>query len=149
MRYKDTGNVHKDFHLSTNGTISYILENYDLAFLKGVFKRTAQKVYKDIYENLKAGNTVPLVEHTKYYFEREGGELSVTEKDGEVIFDVKRCPAVTHVKDRGYRLGTNFCLQTALMNEAWSEGTPFIITTCMTSEGRCRQIVRRKSHAAE
>jgi hypothetical protein len=149
MRYKDTGNVHMDFHLSTNATIEYILQHYDLDFLRELFRRTAQKVYKDLYENLKAGNAAPLVEHTAYYIEREGGALTVTEKDDEIIIDVIRCPAVFHARERGYRAPTDFCLQTALMNNAWSEGTPFEITTCIRSEGTCRQILRRKNNATQ
>ena len=41
MRYQDTGEVHKDFHLATNTTIHYILKTYGMETLREVFKNTA------------------------------------------------------------------------------------------------------------
>ena len=44
MRYRDTGNVHKDFQLATEATIRYALESYGPDFLSELFARTAQLI---------------------------------------------------------------------------------------------------------
>ena len=44
MRYKETGEVHMDFHRTTNGTIAYLRKTYGEKFLDEVFRRTAQDV---------------------------------------------------------------------------------------------------------
>ena len=45
LRYKSSGEVHKDFHGLTCATIHYILDNYGKDALDEILKSTAQKVY--------------------------------------------------------------------------------------------------------
>ena len=132
-----------DFHLATSATISYVLDEYGKPFLRELFRRTAQEVYGDIYENLKAGNIEPLLEHWEYYLKREGGEFELLRRDNETELHVKICPAVRHLRKRGKEPPSNFCLQTVLMNDAWSIDTPFSIETAVSGEGICRQTIRR------
>ena len=129
MRYRRTGNVHKDFHLATQTTIRYILEKYDRAFLAELFRRTAQRVYREIYQALVEGDAEPLVEHFRYYYGREGGEFTVDrEEDGVITFRVTACPAVTHVLEQRGNVDDTFYLQFELLAAGFGEGTPFDIT---------------------
>jgi hypothetical protein len=145
MRYRETGEVHKDFHLTTNTTVQYILEHYGMDFLRELFRRTAQNVYKDIYDNLKNGDYQPLLEHWSYFYEREGGKFKLSTKGDEVIFHVLQCPAVRHLKERGVPVTESFYLPTILLNESWSEGTPFKIETTVQGEGEYTNTIRRRS----
>lgn len=149
MRYKATGNLHKDFHLATNTTIRYVLKKYGQEFLRELFTRTAQRVYKDIYENLQAGNYTPLVEHWRYYYEREQGRFEIEKKDAEVVFHVLECPAVRHLQERNVQVTEEFYLQIVFMNEAWSENTPFEITVELLGVGEYRHIIRSRKHASK
>ncbi len=144
MRYRETGNVHKDFHLATDRTIKYILAEYGINFLKELFRRTAQRVYRVIYEALKSGNPEPWVEHMSYFFNREGGVFEIQRNNGNIIFKVTECPAVKHLKERGISPSVDFCLQTSLLNEAWAENTPFTIRTVVVGEGMCYQIIKSR-----
>ena len=72
MRYRETGNVHKDFHLSMNTSIKYVLRNYGMETLRELFRRTAQLVYREIYADLRGGNFSSLLEHWRYFYDREG-----------------------------------------------------------------------------
>ena len=143
MRYTDTGNLHKDFHLATAETISYVMDKYGKPFLRELFRRTAREVYRDIYESLKAGDVEPLLEYWEYYLKREGGEFELRRGKNETELIIKACPAVRHMREREKEPASSFCLQTVLMNEAWSSDTPFSIETVISGEGTCRQIVRR------
>ena len=134
-----------DFHLATSATISYVLDEFGKPFLRELFRRTAQEVYRDIYENLKAGNSEPLLEHWEYYMKREGGDFELDRRDDKVELNVRICPAVRHLRKQGKEPTPNFCLQTVLMNDAWSIGTPFSIKTAVSGEGSCRQTIRRIS----
>ena len=149
MRYQDTGNVHMDFHLATNTTIHYVLEEYGETFLKELWRRTAQQVYKDIYEHLKQGDMHPLLEHWEYYFKREKGVFHLTKDSTGAVLVVDECPAVRHLREKGVAPDPCFCSQTKHLNEAWSEGTPFEIATETTGVGSCRQVIRRKAYAAQ
>ncbi len=143
MRYKETGEVHMDFHRTTNGTISYLRKTHGDQFLDEVFRRTARDVYRSIHEDLKRGDPEQLVEHWTYFFDREKGEYAL-EREGETIrFIVKKCPAIAYLQERGIEVDPAFCRQTVVMNQTWSEGTPFEITTEVLGGGRCVQTIRR------
>lgn len=143
MRYKDTGEVHMDFHLATNKTIEYVLSEYGLDFLKELFRRTAQNVYRDIYNGLRRGDSQKLLEHWSYYYTREKGGFIITESSNEVCFHVTECPAVRHLITNKIPVNRNFYLQMELMNNAWSEDTPFNIETSVIAEGEYTMTIRR------
>ncbi len=141
MRYQETGNVHKDFHLAMNTSIQYVLRTYGMDFLRELFRRTAQQVYRDIYTNLQRGDWRPLLEHWRYFYDREEGKYEVTPVDGGFVFLVLDCPAVRHLKERGVPVTRDFLLQDILLNEGWSAGTPFRIETEVLGEGSYRMSV--------
>ncbi|MFP4028396.1 MAG: hypothetical protein ACLFWL_11455 [Candidatus Brocadiia bacterium] len=143
MRYRDSGEVHMDFHRTLNGTIKYLRENYGIEFLDQTFRRTARSVYRSIWEDLQRGDPEQLVEHWQHYFEREGGEIEIERAGKEITMHVKKCPAIAYLKSWGIKPDPAFCRQTAVMNDAWSENTPFEIMTEVTGEGECTQTIRR------
>lgn len=144
MRYRETGEVHRDFHRTLNGTIGYLREEYGREFLDDTFRRTAREVYRAIREDLAAGNPEHLVEHWRYFFEREGGEFTVERTDGEIRLRVTRCPAIAYLTARGIPIDPDFCRQTIVVNEALADGTPFTVTTEVLGGGRCTQTIRRR-----
>ena len=144
MRYEHTGNVHKDFHLATNTTIRYVLDQYGPDFLRELFRRTAQKVYADIYGHLKNGDADPLLEHWKYYYDREDGKYQVNTTPTSIEFAVEDCPAVRHLHQRDTAVTDEFYLQSALLNDGWSEGTPFVVSTEVVGDGRYTMTIRKR-----
>ena len=144
MRYRETGNLHLDFHRTTNGTIAYLRTKHGSEFLDETFRRTARNVYRAIREDLLNGDPQHLVEHWRYFFEREGGSISI-EEDGDTIrMTVHRCPAVRYLTDRGVEIDPDFCRQTVVINEALAEGSPFEIRTDVRGGGKCVQTIRRR-----
>ena len=145
MRYKDTEQVHMDFHRTTNGTIAYLRKYHGEEFLRETFRRTARDVYRAIHEDLKRGDPEQLLEHWAYYFDREGGEYRIDRKEDQIVMTVTRCPAIAYLEGRGIEVDTLFCQQTVVINETLAEDTPFEITTNVLSGGRCVQTIRRTS----
>ena len=144
MRYRETGQVHLDFHRTMNGTIAFLRERYGLAFLDEVLRSTAREVYRAIREDLLRGAPEHLVEHWTYFFGREGGDYAL-ERDGETIrLVVRRCPAVACLEARGIAIDPAFCRQTVAINAALAEGSPFEIATEVLGGGRCVQTLRRR-----
>lgn len=144
MRYRDTGNIHQDFHRTTNGTIAYLRERYGEAFVDEVLRSTAHNVYRAIREDLMTGNPEHLVEHWIYYLQRESGEFSVERTDGAICVRVERCPAAAYLAQKGIPLDPAFRRQTTVLNAALAEGTPFEIKTEVIDERRYVQTVRRR-----
>ena len=149
MRYKDTGEVHRDFHRGLNGTIAYLRERHGDAFLDDLFRRMGRDVYRSIREDLERGEPRQLVEHWTWYFDREGGEYTLARTAEETRFEVRRCPAIAYLEDRGVEVDPAFCRQTVVVNEAMAEGTPFEITTEVLGGGRCVQTLRKRERSEE
>ena len=143
MRYRETGEVHMDFHRTTNGTIAYLRTQYGQDFLDGVFRRTSHDVYRAIHEDLKSGDPEHLVEHWQYFFDREKGEYEIEREGDDIRMTVTKCPAIAYLKNRGIEIDPAFCRQTVVVNEALAEGSPFEITTDVQGGGRCVQTIRR------
>jgi len=144
LRYQEKGELHKDFHASMNATVEYIATHYGCDALRDVFRATAHDVYRSIYEKLKAGDWSELIEHWRYFMDREGGEYSLEVKDDRVVMHVRKCPAVAHLHKLGIKPSKFFCDQTVLLNEAWCEDTPFEAVTENTGDGSCVQTIQRK-----
>lgn len=145
MRYRETGEVHLDFHRATNGTIAYLRDHYGREFLDETFRRTARDVYRAIHDDLKQGNPEHLVEHWTYFFDREGGQYALEREGGQIRFVVHKCPAIAYLESRGIPVDTDFCRQTVVVNETLAEGTPFEVTTEVLGGGRCVQTIRRRA----
>ena len=92
MRYFDSGEVHKDFHLATNRTIDFIMDRSDREFLSHLCRRTAQDVYRDIHTRLKNGESNALLERLSYYTAREKGKFSVEQVEDRFVWH--RYPAM-------------------------------------------------------
>ena len=145
MRYRESGEVHIDFHRTTNGTIAYLHRNYGREFLDETFRRTARDVYRAIHEDLKKGDVEHLVEHWTYFFDREHGQYSLVRDRDEIRFVVHQCPAIAYLKSRGIPPAPDFCRQTVVVNETLAEDTPFEVTTEIQGEGQCVQTIRRRA----
>jgi len=149
LRYRETGELHKDFHGSMNAAVEYVGRRHGREGLRAVFKATAQRVYRSIYEGLKRGDWSEWVEHGRYFMDREGAEYALAVTDDAVVMTVRTCPAVAHLRRLGLTPSEFFCDQTVLLNEAWCEGTPFEAVTEITGEGSCVQTIRRSSKVRE
>ena len=146
MRYQETGEIHLDFHRSTNGTIDYLSKSYGREFLDETFRRTARDVYRAIHEDLKAGNPEHLVQHWTHFLDREGGRYTIERKDNEIRFVVHECPAIAYLKKRGIPIAQDFCRQTIVINDTLAKGTPFEVTTDVLGDGKCVQTIRRRTN---
>lgn len=144
LRYKETGNIHLDFHRTLNGTITYLREKYGQEFVDDIFRRTARDVYRSIRENLERGDPEQLVEHWSYFFGRDGGKFTIERNGDEISLIVHSCPAIAYLKHKGLKIDPAFCRGTEVFNHALAENSPFEITTNVTGEGQCLQTIRRR-----
>jgi hypothetical protein len=143
MRYRDTGQVHLDFHRTANGTIAYLRKAYGLEFLDEVLRRVACEVYRSIHEDLERGDPEQLIEHWTYYLDRERGDYAIERQPDLIRLTIRRCPAIAYLRERGIEPDPAFCRQTSVVNAALAEGSPFEITTEVIGDGRCVQTLRR------
>lgn len=145
MRYRETGNVHLDFHRTLNGTIQYLREKYGQDFVDEVFRRTARDVYRSIREDLARGDPEQLVEHWSYFLDRDRGRYTIERDGDEIRLTVHSCPAISYLEKKGLKVDPGFCRGTKVLNDALAEDSPFEIITDILGEGRCVQTIRRRT----
>lgn len=145
LRYQEEGNVHLDFHGAVNTTIDFIVKRYGIGALHDIFRRVGTDVYQDLRRHLMAGDREEVVRHWQHFFTREGADYDIAVGDDEIVLTVRRCTAWHHVQKIHGAVSAHFCDQTAVVNTALAEGTPFTIDTFVDGPGACRQVIRRRT----
>lgn len=143
MRYRETGELHKDFHGALNTTVDYVVKTYGREALREIFRRVGRDVYRSIHAGLLAGDPTELVEHLRYFYTREQADFKLTESADAIVLDVFQCPAVAHLRRLGITPSPCFCDQTIEVNAGLCEDTPWTTTTELLGPGRCRQCFTR------
>lgn len=144
LRYRSTGELHKDFHRLTCNTLHYLLENFGEDAIKEVICHTAQDVYRQMHEKLCAGDASELLEFWEYYMTRENASFDIEQFTGGIRMVVRDCPMLRHLVKTGAGADTIVCHATTIFNTALCENSPFISSLEKTGEFSCIQTVKRK-----
>lgn len=144
MRYRCTGEVHRDFHASVLDGVNYLVDVYGEDAARTVLGRTAREVYRTMHEGLVAGDSSELLDWWRYYLDREGGAYRLEETADGATLTVTECPAQVHLRTRGISGGRRTCWATRILNDALCEGSPYEIVLEETGDASCRQILRKK-----
>ena len=144
LRYRSTGELHKDFHRLTCNTLHYLLENFGEEAVKEVLRSTAQEVYKTIHEKLCAGDASELAEFWEYYLTREQGSFSLETLADGIRLTVSDCPMLRHLVKSGSAPDPVVCRATEIFNAALCENSPFVSSLEKTGEFSCIQTVKKE-----
>ena len=145
LRYKSTGEVHKDFHGLTCATLHYLIDTYGEEAMRQVIRNTARQVYRTMHEALKNGDTAELEEYWSYYLGRECGKFEVEKLPDGVRLTVTECPALRHLVKLEQQPDHIMCEATGIFNEALTEGSPFSAELVSTGTFSCEQTIRRET----
>ena len=143
MRYKSTGEVHKDFHGLACATLHYLLENYGASAVNEVVRNTACNVYRTMRESIGRGDFAELEEFWAYYLGREVGSFSIERLADGIRLEVSDCPALRHLVFMGKAPDPIMCDATRVFNEALADGSPYDAKLERTGEFSCVQTFSR------
>ena len=133
-------NVHKDFHGALSYGIQFLVDNYGMDGLKKYLRGLAKSVYAPLAKDLKADGLGAIRKHYEDIFMLEGGKFEFREEDDTLVFDVKECPAIAHMKAQGYEISPHFCEHTRILNEAICNEAGYSSSVDYNQEeGRCVQ----------
>ncbi len=133
-------NVHKDFHGALSYGIRFLAERYGQDKMRAFLAGLGDTVYKPLADAMRAHGLSAMRDHLERVFRSEGGEVE-SEMDGDaLIFHVHRCPAIHHMKEKGYDIAPDFCEHTRIVNEAICRGTGYRSSVDYDQDaGRCVQ----------
>lgn len=101
--------IHKDFHGLLSYILKYLEENYGQRALKGYLVQVADNVYSGLSKKIKKQGLKVLKKHLKRIFVLEGAAYEIRNQGVKLILEVRHCPALEHMKKRGYPVMKKFC----------------------------------------
>lgn len=120
LPYSDTKAVgHADFYFAIDATFRFIHERFGLERLREYWSELGASYYRPVSDRWKAGGIAAVAEYWRAFFRAEpGAEVSVIENAGEVRLEVRRCPAIAHLRDHGREIMPCFCQHCYFVSEA-------------------------------
>jgi len=133
-------NVHKDFHGALSYGLQFVEDNYGTEGVDDFLSGLASSVYRPLVEALRERGFDALREHWQTVFDLEQGEFEMHTQDGVLTLRVHRCPAICHMKERGYAIAEHFCEHTRIVNEAVCKAAGYCSSVEYDQDaGRCVQ----------
>ena len=137
-------NVHKDFHGALSYGLEFLEEQCGGEGVQAFLSSLAGTVYKPLVEAMRERGLEALREHWQRIFDIEDGDADLFMEGDTLVLNVRRCPAVWHMKDRGYAIAPHFCEHTRIVNEAVCKAAGYAARVEYDQDaGRCVQRFRR------
>jgi hypothetical protein len=124
-RASDNRYLHKDFHGALSVALEYLERHYGEQAVRDYLRQFARSYYAPLTEDLARRGLVALEEHFAGLYRMEGAEPRISRTDDDLYIEIDACPAVAHMRRRGYPVARLFYETTKTVNEAICEGTPF------------------------
>jgi hypothetical protein len=124
-RAADNAYLHKDFHGALSTGIAFLTERYGAEETREYVRRLARGFYAPLTREIRERGLPALRDHLARVYQTEGAEVSLTLSGDELLLEVPRCPAVTHMRGHGYAVAPLFFETSRTLYEAVCEGTPF------------------------
>ncbi|MCX6376031.1 MAG: hypothetical protein NTU88_08395 [Armatimonadetes bacterium] len=110
-------NVHKDFHGCLSFGLRFLEENFGPAELEEYLRRLARNVYAPLIESLRLRGLPALHDHWNSIMSLEDADFDLRSTNDVLVLEVRKCPAIHHMKERGYKIAAHFCESTRIVND--------------------------------
>jgi hypothetical protein len=121
----DNEYLHKDFHGALSAGIEYLHKNYGKQAVIDYLRQFALVYYSPLKKSLDERGLIAVKEYYEKIHQIEGGKIEITLSDDELSFKIDACPAVMHMREKGYSVAELFHETTKTVNEAICEGSEF------------------------
>jgi len=114
----DNEYLHKDFHGALCYAIKYLDETYGPDATTEYLQQVARSYFSPLIAEVKTKGLSALEEHFRRIFKLEQGDVDfIHNADGSLTLNVKRCPAIDHLKKRNIFYTDRFCQTTVVVND--------------------------------
>jgi len=139
-------NVHKDFHGCMSFGLKFLEENFGPAELEEYLRRLARNVYAPLIESLRLRGLPALRDHWNSIMSLEDADFDLRLSDDVLVLEVCKCPAIHHMKERGYTIAEHFCESTRVVNDEICRQAGYSASVEYDQEnGRCVQKFRKEA----
>jgi hypothetical protein len=122
-RAADNPYLHQDFHGALSCGIDYLDEHFGAAAVRQFLRDFTLSFYAPLRDELRRRGLVALKEHFERVYRLEGGAAACELTGDELVVRVSVCPAVGHMRARGYPVARLFRETLDTVGAALCEGT--------------------------
>lgn len=142
----DNRYLHPDFHGALSVGLEYLENRFGPESVREYLWRFASSFYAPLREEIRARGLSALKAYLERIYGAEGGRFSLDCTEDELTLRVEECPAVAHMRARGYGVAGLFHETTRTVNEAICQDTPFSaeLQDYDPQTGRGVQVFRRR-----
>lgn len=139
--------LHRDFHISMNMLMGYILNLYGSEGLDEYLTRFAKSYHGPLNEKIKLCGLAPLTEYIRDIYEKEEWAVDIKEGQGMLEVEQRACPGISHIRKAGYEPVEGYFKTYEIIYGAICEGTPYDyeLEYFDMATGACRQVFRRRA----
>ena len=114
---------HRDFHISMNKGIQYLSDTYGEDEVKAFFRRYALRVHAALIERIRKEGLAPIEAMIRetYRLEKAEDVLQTELTDRCLTVSVSRCPAVSHLRQKGVKVSAQFPMTTTEVMKTLTE----------------------------
>jgi hypothetical protein len=139
-------NVHKDFHGCLSFGLKFLEQNFGPSELEEYLRRLARNVYAPLIESLRLRGLPALHDHWNNIMSLEDADFDLRLSDDLLVLEVRTCPAIHHMKERGYKIAEHFCESTRIVNDEICRQAGYSASVEYDQEsGRCVQKFRKEA----
>ncbi|MDI6828830.1 MAG: hypothetical protein QME62_10130 [Armatimonadota bacterium] len=110
-------NLHKDFHGCFSYGLKFLESEFGFSEVEEYLRRIARNVYAPLIEALRTQELSALKEHWEKIMTIEEADFDLWFEDDVLVLQVRKCPALHHIRERGYEVYERFCETTRIINE--------------------------------
>jgi hypothetical protein len=136
-----------DFYFAINATFRFILKRFGIERLRQYWTELGANYMAPVSARWKKHGLPGVAEYWRAFFRAEpGAEVEVTCTDVSVILEVRKCPAIAHLRKHGREIVPCFCQHCYFLGEATA--APAGLTVRVEGgNGSCRQTFLKRSVA--
>jgi hypothetical protein len=128
-----------DFYFAINATFRFIEARFGAGGLRRYWQDLGASYYAPVSEVWKRGGLPAIAEYWRAFFNAEpGAEVEVSATPGNVVLDVRVCPAILHLRSHGREILPCFCQHCYYVSEAVAAPGAFTVRV-EGGNGSCRQ----------
>lgn len=128
-----------DFYFAINATFRFIRRRFGLAGLQRYWADIGHGYFAPVTERWKRGGLAAVAEYWRAFFAAEpGGDVQVDSGDEGAVIDVRRCPAIAHLRAGSREIDPDFCQHCYFIGEAMAAPAGFTVRI-EGGDGKCRQ----------
>ena len=138
-----------DFYYATNATFRFIRKRLGTAGLQRYWSDIGRDYYRPVTESWRAGGLPAVAAYWKAFFKAEpgGDDVEVVASEKSVVLNVRRCPAITHLRAGKREILSDFCEHCYYVSDAMAEGAG-LAARVEGGNGACRQEFLPRAQAA-